>query len=341
MPSAILTAASPWRRQERLRSTANLLDAYDLIALNLKLRAGFRPHDLFSAGRDDAQAHRRQVKIALDKCPQIISKIIWVPAEILRSKVSIPGEDLQNMRAEDARTRPNFNFPAFPKSTPANNFLVLPCICPSRANGDRKGSTHLPIPRTPYPLPPLCPRCLPYLSQTIIIALQNIANYPRTITHATPTWLRPERKLTMSEENMAVIRRFYAELDKGNFDIYDELCTPGYISHFPGSPQPQDRETRKQTSRMFYAAIPDLVHTLEDMIAVGNKVAMRGSARGTHTRAFRDLPPTGNPVMFTGMRFYRMLDGKIAEEWASFDSLALMQQLGVIPAPGESAERSN
>lgn len=44
----------------------------------------------------------------------------------------------------------------------------------------------------------------------------------------------------MSEENKAIIRRFYEELDKGNFDIYDELCTPDYISHFPGSPQPQD-----------------------------------------------------------------------------------------------------
>ncbi len=142
----------------------------------------------------------------------------------------------------------------------------------------------------------------------------------------------------MSEENKAIIRRFYEELDKGNFDIYDELCTPDFISHFPGNPQPIDRETRKQTSRMFYAAIPDCKHTLEDTIAEGNKVSFRGSARGTHTGAFRGQPPTGNSVMFTGMRFYRIVDGKIAEEWASFDSLALMQQLGVIPALEESKE---
>ena len=139
----------------------------------------------------------------------------------------------------------------------------------------------------------------------------------------------------MSEENKAIIRRFYEELDKGNFDIYDELCTPDYLSHFPGSPQPQDRETRKQTSRMFYAAVPDLKHTLEEAIAEGDKVAFRGTARGTHTEAFRDLPPTGNRVLFTGMRFYRLVGGKIAEEWASFDSLTLMQQLGAIPASGD------
>jgi predicted ester cyclase len=140
----------------------------------------------------------------------------------------------------------------------------------------------------------------------------------------------------MSEENKAVIRLFYEELDKGNFDIYDELCTPDFISHFPGSPEAQDRETRKQTSRMFYAAIPDVVHVLEDIISEGSKVSMRGFAKGTHTEPFRDLPATGNQVWFTGMRFYRMSGGKIAEEWASFDSLTLMRQLGVVPMEEDS-----
>lgn len=138
----------------------------------------------------------------------------------------------------------------------------------------------------------------------------------------------------MSEEdNKAVIRRFYEELDRGNFEVFTELCTPDYVSHFSGSPQ--DRETRMQSSRKFYAAIPDLEHFLEDVIAEGNKVAFRGTARGTHTEAFGDLPPTGNAIMFTGMRFYRMVGGKIAEEWACFDSLALMRQLGVIPTSEE------
>lgn len=140
------------------------------------------------------------------------------------------------------------------------------------------------------------------------------------------------------EENMAVIRRFYEELDKKNFEVYSELCTPDYISHFPGSPKPQDREARKQISRMYYAAFPDATHTVEDMIADGDKVAVRGSARGTHQGAFGDLPPTGKQIMFTGMRFYRMVGGKIAEEWANLDQLGLMQQMGAIPGSGEGEE---
>lgn len=142
----------------------------------------------------------------------------------------------------------------------------------------------------------------------------------------------------MSGEDKAVIRRFYEELDKGNFEVYSELCTPDYISHFPGSSDPQDREARKQISQMFYEAIPDLQHTLEDIIAEGDHVAARLTAHGTHQEAFGDLPPTGKPIMFTGMRFYRMVGGQIAEEWANFDQLGLMQQMGASPATGEAEE---
>jgi predicted ester cyclase len=140
----------------------------------------------------------------------------------------------------------------------------------------------------------------------------------------------------MSEENKAIIRRFYAELDKHNFDIYDELCTDDYVSHFPGSPEAQDRSTRKQTSRSFYEAIPDIVHTLEDIIAEGDRVAARGIGRGTHTGPFGDLAPSGRKIEFTGMRFYRMVNGKIAEEWANLDLLGLQRQLGALPMPAES-----
>ena len=137
----------------------------------------------------------------------------------------------------------------------------------------------------------------------------------------------------MSEENKALVRRFYKELDKKNFEVFSELCVPDYISHFPGSPEPQNREARKQTSRMFYEAFPDLQHTLDDLIAESDEVAARLTARGTHKGDFQDIPPTGKPIMFTGMRVYRIVGGKLAEEWANFDSLGLMQQLGALITP--------
>lgn len=142
----------------------------------------------------------------------------------------------------------------------------------------------------------------------------------------------------MSEANKAVIRRFYEELDKGNYDVYSELCSDDYVSHFPGSPRPQGREARQQTSRRFYAAIPDLQHAIEDIIAQGDRVAFRGTVRGTFREPFQGLPPSGKKIVFSAMRYYRMAGGKIAEEWACFDQLGLLQQLGAFPAPGEGDE---
>jgi predicted ester cyclase len=140
----------------------------------------------------------------------------------------------------------------------------------------------------------------------------------------------------MSEENKAIVRRFYEELDKKNFRIYFELCTPSFVSHFPGSPGPQTREAREQTSRIFYEAFPDIQHTLDEVIAEGDKVAFRGTARGTHKKNFQGIHPTGKSISFTLMRFYRIAGGKLAEEWVNFDSLGLMQQLGVMPTPIQS-----
>jgi predicted ester cyclase len=139
----------------------------------------------------------------------------------------------------------------------------------------------------------------------------------------------------VSEENKTIVRLFYEELDKKNFGIYSELCTPSFVSHFPGSPGPQSREAREQISRLFYEALPDLQHTLDDLIAEGDKVAARLTARGTHKGSFQGIRPTGKPIFFTGMRFYRIVGGRLAEEWANFDSLGLMQQLGAVPPPAQ------
>ena len=133
----------------------------------------------------------------------------------------------------------------------------------------------------------------------------------------------------MSEENKAVVHRFYEALDQKHYDIYEELCTPDFVSHFPGSAEPQNRDMRKHTSRIFYEAFPDLVHIIDHIIAESDTVAFRGSARGTHEGVFQNLQPTEKTITFDLTRFYHMVDGKIAEEWVSADLLGLMRQLGM------------
>lgn len=130
-----------------------------------------------------------------------------------------------------------------------------------------------------------------------------------------------------ADENKALVRHFYEQLDAGNFNVYDEACAPEFRSHFPGSGTAQKAMERKQITTLFFQAFPDLNHTVEDIIAEGDTVAARLTVRGTHEAEFMNIPPTGGPIEFTAMRFYRIVDGKLAEEWANFDSLGLVKQL--------------
>jgi steroid delta-isomerase-like uncharacterized protein len=133
-----------------------------------------------------------------------------------------------------------------------------------------------------------------------------------------------------TEDNKALVRRFYGE-GVHTPALFDELLAPTYVLHLPGSPPIAGIEQAKQLMVAYTSAFPDLRLTTEDMVAERDKVAIRNTWRGTHQGAFRGLPPTGRYVMFTGTDIFRVVDGKIAEQWADLDALGLMQQLGVIP----------
>jgi predicted ester cyclase len=81
-------------------------------------------------------------------------------------------------------------------------------------------------------------------------------------------------------------------------------------------------------------AFPDLKVTSEFELADGDKVVMRWTAAGTHNGELMGIPPTGKRVQMTGISISRVAGGKIVEEWNETDQMNLMQQLGVVPAPG-------
>ncbi|HZY57242.1 MAG TPA: ester cyclase [Rubrobacteraceae bacterium] len=139
----------------------------------------------------------------------------------------------------------------------------------------------------------------------------------------------------MLEENKAVIRRFVEEaFNRGNLDIADEVYAPRFFSY--GTPEGEfGPENVKRFVNMYRAAFPDGRTTIEDMIAEGDKVAYRWTYRGTHQGELMGIAPTGREVTITGITISRFADGKIVEEWNNFDQLGTMQQLGVIPAPGQ------
>ena len=136
-----------------------------------------------------------------------------------------------------------------------------------------------------------------------------------------------------TEENKALVRRFYAQLDDLNPAVIDELVAEDFVNHSPPPfPVEPGREGLKQAFELFRRATPGL-HEILDQIAEGDKVVTRLRAVGTHEEDLPGIPRTGNAIEMTATVVHRIENGKIAEKWSDRDELALLQQLGVVPLP--------
>ena len=140
-----------------------------------------------------------------------------------------------------------------------------------------------------------------------------------------------------TEQNKALVRRLMEEVfDRGNISLIDELFAPDFVEHEELPPGiPAGSEGVKQLSTMFRSAFPDFKATIDDMIAEGDKVVVSGTWSGTHKGEFMGIPPTGKRVSIGVIDIIRMAGGKGVEHWGQMDSMGMMQQLGVVPAPGE------
>lgn len=135
------------------------------------------------------------------------------------------------------------------------------------------------------------------------------------------------------ELNKDVTRRVYEEgLNQGRFEV---PYRADFVGH--GGRNTFTHADGMAEARGWREAFPDLHITVEKQVAENDLVAVRWTARGTNTGAGNGIPATGKAVQITGTTLFRMDEGKIAEEWTCADSLGLMKQLGMLPAPTGSA----
>jgi steroid delta-isomerase-like uncharacterized protein len=145
---------------------------------------------------------------------------------------------------------------------------------------------------------------------------------------------RGGERRSMTETNKAISRRVVEEIfNAGRLEVADELVTPDFISHDPSSPEPIiGPEGLKRQAEGYRTAFPEIRLTIEDEIAEGDRVVTRWTARGTHQAELFGFPATGKEATVTGMTIDRIVDGRIVESWTNWDTLGLLQQLGVVPA---------
>jgi steroid delta-isomerase-like uncharacterized protein len=140
-----------------------------------------------------------------------------------------------------------------------------------------------------------------------------------------------------TEENKALVRRFYEEIDKGNVEAMNELVAEDYLDHNP-APLPglaPGREGLKQAFQIFWKATPGY-HRIEDQIAEGDKVVTRLTAYGKHEGDLPGAPRTGNDLKMTSITIHRIAKGKLVEKWSEKDVMGFLQQIGAIAPPGYS-----
>jgi steroid delta-isomerase-like uncharacterized protein len=119
-------------------------------------------------------------------------------------------------------------------------------------------------------------------------------------------------------------------------DLVDQFVAEDYINHNPFVVD--GREANRQFWTGFFAALPDLSATMEDLVIAGDRVVGRFVYRGTHTGELMGIPASGKPVEMRSIDIWRLQDGMFVEHWDELNLLQMFQQMGALPPLGAEPE---
>jgi steroid delta-isomerase-like uncharacterized protein len=143
------------------------------------------------------------------------------------------------------------------------------------------------------------------------------------------------------EQNKQVVRQYIEAFNRQDIERLGQLVlSTNHSFQFSGMHSSMDWNRTKQFYAAFWSAFPDLSAKIEEMVAEGDKVAIRVINTGTHKGEFLGMPPTYKKVSFVGVGFLTIRDGKIIEQWSVNDTMGLMQQIGAIPPAPSSSDSS-
>jgi steroid delta-isomerase-like uncharacterized protein len=143
----------------------------------------------------------------------------------------------------------------------------------------------------------------------------------------------------LEEQNKEIVRRYWnGKWNERRPEILDELLTSDVVN-YGTSMKINNLEEYKQLYGMFLSAFHDTHFTIEGIIAEGDKVMTRASMSGVQKGALEGIPPTGKTVNISIFTVFRLVNGKIAEEWEIYDDLGMMQQLGMELKPKQAEKK--
>lgn len=135
------------------------------------------------------------------------------------------------------------------------------------------------------------------------------------------------------ERNKALVRRFIDEIFlHRDFRAVDELLTDDFTPHTWGDMKP-GRDGLKAAITRVSAGLSDTTMTIEDVIAEGDRVAVRLTSSATQSGDFMGMPPSGRRYEIGEIHIFRVRDGRVSEHWHQADFMGMMRQLGARPQP--------
>jgi len=133
-----------------------------------------------------------------------------------------------------------------------------------------------------------------------------------------------------AENNKAIVRKVFVDiLSQGKYGVTDEIYAQDFVNH--GTTKDSGRDADEANNRGWRAAFPDLVLNVKREIAEGDFVTVLWEAQGTNTGNGNGLSATRKKTQGRGISVFRVVNGKIKEEWTEFSQLLVLQQLGLVP----------
>lgn len=127
-----------------------------------------------------------------------------------------------------------------------------------------------------------------------------------------------------------LVETYVEMLNSHDPDLVDRFVAQDYVNHNPFVAD--GREGNRQFWTAFFAALPDLLATMEDLVIAGDRVVGRFVYRGTHTGELMGIPASGNAVEMRSIDIWRVEDGMFVEHWDELNLLQVFQQVGALPA---------
>jgi steroid delta-isomerase-like uncharacterized protein len=133
----------------------------------------------------------------------------------------------------------------------------------------------------------------------------------------------------MDTDGQQLAQGYLVMLNSHDPDLVDRFVAEDYRNH--NAFVADGREANRQFWTAFFAALPDLNATMEDLVVSGDRVVGRFVYRGTHSGEFMGIPASGNPVEMRSIDIWRVQDAMFVEHWDELNLLQMFQQMGALP----------